>query len=115
MAQYITAIRTKDGDKQIDYNALANKPSASDIGALPSSGGVMTGPITLQGNPTADMHAATKQYVDNAAAGLVTKIFEAGATAPTNTNLLWIDTNTKTGGLKYYNGTNWVHVPVSYT
>lgn len=27
MADYITKIRTLDGDKQIDYNALANKPS----------------------------------------------------------------------------------------
>lgn len=26
MAQYITKIRTTEGDKQIDYNALANKP-----------------------------------------------------------------------------------------
>lgn len=27
MADYIRAIRTKDGDKQIDYNALANLPA----------------------------------------------------------------------------------------
>lgn len=35
MADYITAIRTVDGDKQIDYNALANKPdlSLSGLGA----------------------------------------------------------------------------------
>jgi hypothetical protein len=31
----ITKIRTEDGDLQIDYNALANKPSAADIGAAP--------------------------------------------------------------------------------
>ena len=42
-------------------------------------------------------------------------IFYAGTSAPTNTNLLWIDTNSTTGGLKYYNGTTWVHVPVAYT
>lgn len=46
MADYVTKIRTSEGDKQIDYNALANRPSingkvfdgnttisASDIGA----------------------------------------------------------------------------------
>ena len=38
-AKYVTKIRTADGDKQIDYNALANKPdvpsSAEDVGAIP--------------------------------------------------------------------------------
>ena len=42
MAQYITKIRTDDGDHQIDYNALANLPTipskASDIGAQPALG-----------------------------------------------------------------------------
>lgn len=31
---------------------------------LPLSGGTMTGPIVLPGNPTTDKHAAPKQYVD---------------------------------------------------
>ena len=39
----------------------------------------------------------------------------AGTTAPTNTNKLWIDTTANTGGLKYYNGSAWVAVPVQYT
>lgn len=46
--------------------------------------------------------------------GGLTQVYSAGTTAPTNTNLLWIDTNSTTGGLKYYNGTSWVHVPVAY-
>ena len=33
---------------------------------LPLSGGTMTGKLTLDGAPTADMHAATKKYVDDA-------------------------------------------------
>ena len=41
--------------------------------------------------------------------------FVVSDTAPDNTNLLWIDTNATTGGLKYYNGSEWVHVPVAYT
>lgn len=34
--------------------------------ALPKSGGTMTGDLTLRGDPTSNLHAATKQYVDNA-------------------------------------------------
>lgn len=43
------------------------------------------------------------------------KIFQAGTAAPADTSLLWIDTAAGTGGLKYHNGTAWVHVPVAYT
>lgn len=32
---------------------------------LPTSGGTMTGPLTLAGNPTEDLHAVPKRYVDN--------------------------------------------------
>lgn len=42
-------------------------------------------------------------------------VFQAGAVAPTNKSILWIDTNTTTGGLKYWNGSSWKHVPVAYT
>ena len=40
MADYITRIRTIDGDKQIDYNALAN---------LPISEGVVKDTLTVRG------------------------------------------------------------------
>lgn len=36
---------------------------------LKLSGGTMTGFLTLSGDPTANLHAATKQYVDNAVTG----------------------------------------------
>lgn len=36
---------------------------------LPLSGGTMTGAITLPGNPTSNLHAATKQYVDSKISG----------------------------------------------
>lgn len=39
--------------------------------ALPKSGGTMAGTLTLNGNPTADFHAATKKYVDAVAKGAV--------------------------------------------
>lgn len=43
------------------------------------------------------------------------EFFSVGTTEPDNQNLLWIDTTATTGGLKYYNGSAWVHVPVAYT
>lgn len=36
-------------------------------GMLPLAGGTMTGPLTLAADPTANLQAATKQYVDNKA------------------------------------------------
>lgn len=56
-----------------------------------------------------------KSYTDSKTAGISADIFATGTTAPSNTKLLWIDTTTNTGGLKYYNGSKWVHVPVAYT
>jgi len=40
----------------------------SDIGGVARSGDTMTGELTLTGDPTNDLHAATKQYVDEAVA-----------------------------------------------
>lgn len=61
----------------------------------------------------------TKTQVDNAVsaatASIVTDIWYYGASAPSNTKLLWIDSNSSTGGLKYYNGSSWAHVPVAWS
>lgn len=56
------------------FYTTAYKPTPAEIGAatsnhthpyLPLSGGTMTGALTLSGDPTANLHAATKQYVDS--------------------------------------------------
>ena len=39
--------------------------TAVQAGAVPLSGGTMTGSLTLSGAPTANLHAATKAYVDS--------------------------------------------------
>lgn len=41
--------------------------------------------------------------------------YYAGTSAPSDKTQLWIDTTATTGGLKYWNGSAWVHVPVAYT
>ena len=46
---------------------------AQDNLKLDKTGGSLTGPLTLQANPTQNLHAATKQYVDAIAQGLAVK------------------------------------------
>ena len=46
--------------------AAATAQTTADA-ALPKAGGTMTGKITLDGAPTADLHAASKAYVDDSA------------------------------------------------
>ena len=76
----------------------------------------------LQGTPTAPTAAkgtnttqvATTAFVQNALSGISAKGFEFGTTAPTNTNLLWIDT-TSGSVLKYYNGNEWTAISSTFT
>lgn len=51
-------------DIQALTEQVANASGVANA-ALPKSGGSMTGPLTLSGDPTGNLMAATKQYVDN--------------------------------------------------
>lgn len=54
---------------------------------LPLTGGTVTGFVTLHANPTANLHAATKQYVDTAvsgAAGTLAAVLSGGNTTGAN-------------------------------
>ena len=51
----------------VDYQAA---DSAIAAAALPLLGGTLTGPLVLAGNPTANLGAATKQYVDAKSVGI---------------------------------------------
>ena len=48
MADVIKKIKTPDGDLPIDYNALANKPDLDK--KLNTSGGIVTGDLTIEGD-----------------------------------------------------------------
>jgi hypothetical protein len=47
---------------------------------LSKTGGTMTGALTLSADPSSSLHAATKQYVDNTASGVIAKPQVLGAT-----------------------------------
>ncbi len=95
-------------------------PSAADVGAVPAArkvnGKVLSADISLS---AADVGARPSSWTPTAAdvgakaAGW--KPFHVGTAAPSDRNQLWVDTTATTGGLKYYNGSAWVHVPVAYT
>lgn len=62
----------------VDNTADANKPVSTATqtaldAKLSLTGGTLTGALTLSGAPSADLHAATKAYVDNLATGLSVK------------------------------------------
>jgi hypothetical protein len=52
----------------------------SDTGDISAAAGTFTGVVTLSGDPTQALHAATKQYVDASAQGLTTRPAVAVAT-----------------------------------
>lgn len=62
---------------------------------LPISGGTLTGPLTLNADPTANLQAATKQYVDNS---ITAKLSGTGGTG-TGTLPTGIGTVNRTGVL----------------
>ena len=63
-ATKLATARTING---VAFDGTANIKIA-DSTKLPIAGGTMTGDLTLKGNPTADLMAATKKYVDDSIA-----------------------------------------------
>ena len=92
--------KTMVGLGNVDNTADLDKPISDDTQAalddkLDLAGGTLTGPLTLSGAPTSDLHAATKLYVDGLAAGIN---FHQPVVAATSGNLAGV----------YNNGTNGV-------
>ena len=76
-------------DSQLKTNADAAAAAAATANAaLPKAGGTMTGYLTLNGDPTSALHAASKQYADtflNKAGGTMTGYITLHA-APSSAN-----------------------------
>lgn len=59
-----TAAITQQITQHIANRSNPHVVTAAQVGALPTTGGTMTGPITLPGNPSGALQAVPKQYVD---------------------------------------------------
>ena len=66
-ANTATKLQTAHTINGVSFDGTANITIA-DSTKLPIAGGTMTGDLTLKGNPTADLMAATKKYVDDSVA-----------------------------------------------
>lgn len=64
---YVTAGNYLVGNGTDEMKMKTPEEVLSDIGALSTAGGTMTGELTLSGAPTSGQHAATKAYVDGKA------------------------------------------------
>lgn len=78
---FANAVSTANTAKQTAdaANAAAIAAQNTANAALPKSGGTMTGALTLSGDPTGNLQAATKQYVDKAGSKRVLLGTYAGA------------------------------------
>ena len=99
-----TAYEKAGGFGDVDTSDLATK--AELAGYLPLAGGTLTGNLTLSGDPSANLQAATKQYVD---AQVGTKLSLSGGTMTGNLALgnhkitgLATPTDTTDGANKQY-------------
>ena len=86
--------------------------------------GELAADILLKSAPSVDMDASTKKYVDDKTSAIVTDIWYAGTTPPSNGKLLWIDTSSGNGNgiIKYLpagqnasTASNWIAVSAIYT
>lgn len=66
-------------------NTLSSNAQTQITARLPLAGGTMTGDLVLAGDPTLDLHAATKAYVDAVAQGLKIKNSVVAATTVAGT------------------------------
>ena len=96
-AKTATKLETARTINGVSFDGTANITIA-DSTKLPIAGGTMTGDLTLKGNPTADLMAATKKYVDDSV---------ASATADLrSSNNMWTGTNTYNRNIYITNGSS---------
>lgn len=65
--------------------------------SLMKEGGTMTGALTLSGDPTENLHAATKQYVDSVQADSKNEMLDIAADVFVKGNSIIVDASTTTG------------------
>ena len=92
-ATKLATARTING---VSFDGTANITIA-DSTKLPIAGGTMTGDLTLKGNPTADLMAATKKYVDDSVVSATADLLSSNNT--------WTGSNIYRKNITVSNGT----------
>lgn len=99
-----TKLQTACTINGVSFDGTANITIA-DSTKLPIAGGTMTGDLTLKGNPTADLMAATKKYVDDSIASVGDgDVLAAGNNSFTGANTFQ-NLVTMVGGVVFTSGT----------
>ena len=103
-ANTATKLQTARTINGVSFDGTANITIA-DSTKLPIAGGTMTGDLTLKGNPTADLMAATKKYVDDSVASAGDgDVLAAGNNSFTGANTFQ-NLVTMVGGVVFTSGT----------
>lgn len=103
-ANTATKLQTARTINGVSFDGTANITIA-DSTKLPIAGGTMTGDLTLKGNPTADLMAATKKYVDDSVASAGGgDVSAAGNNSFTGANIFQ-NLVTMVGGVVFTSGT----------
>lgn len=103
-ANTATKLETARTINGVAFDGTANITIA-DSTKLPIAGGTMTGNLTLKGNPTADLMAATKKYVDDSVASACGgDVLAAGNNSFTGANTFQ-NLVTMVGGVVFTSGT----------
>ena len=103
-ANTATKLETARTINGVSFDGTANITIA-DSTKLPIAGGTMTGDLTLKGNPTADLMAATKKYVDDSIASAGGgDVLAAGNNSFTGANTFQ-NLVTMVGGVAFTSGT----------
>lgn len=103
-AKTATKLQTARTINGVSFDGTANITIA-DSTKLPIAGGTMTGDLTLKGNPTADLMAATKKYVDDSVASAGDgDVLAAGNNSFTGANTFQ-NLVTMVGGVVFTSGT----------
>ena len=95
-ANTATKLQTARTINGVSFDGTANITIA-DSTKLPIAGGTMTGDLTLKGNPTADLMAATKKYVDDSVASATADLLSSNNT--------WTGSNIYRKNITVSNGT----------
>ena len=98
-ANTATKLQTARTINGVSFDGTANITIA-DSTKLPIAGGTMTGDLTLKGNPTADLMAATKKYVDDSVASATADLTDLSNSVVKSVN-----------GIKPTNGNVTINIP----